>query len=60
MKKILAFIFFIVVLFGTWWLFFKKKSDVVKIKEQPIAVHTHSGDFNKSVNTAMNSYFDMK
>ena len=60
MKKILPIVLLIVVVFGVWWLFFKKKSDVVKIKEQPIAVHTHSGEFNKSVNTAMNGYFDMK
>ena len=60
MKKFLAVIFLLAAVFGIWWIFFKDKSEVVNIKEEPIAVHTHSGEFNKSVNTVMNSYFDMK
>ena len=60
MKKFLAVVFLFAVIFGIWWLFFKPKSSVVKIKEEPISVQAHSGEFNNSVSTAMNSYFDMK
>jgi len=60
MKKFLAVVFLFVVIFCIWWLFFKHKSDVVNIKEEPISVHTHSGEFNESVNTVMNNYFGLK
>ena len=60
MKKFLAVIFLLAVVFGIWWIFFKDKPEVVNIKEEPIAVHTHSGEFNTSVSAAMNTYLDMK
>jgi hypothetical protein len=60
MKKFLAIVFLFAVIFGIWYLFFKNKSDVVNIKEEPISVHTHSGEFNTSVSAAINGYLDMK
>ena len=60
MKKFLAVVFLFAVILGIWWLFFKPKSSVVKIKEAPISVHTHSSEFNNSVAAAMNSYFNLK
>jgi hypothetical protein len=60
MKTLLGLILFVAVIFGVWWLFFKHRSDSPKIKEEPISVHAHSGEFNKSVTTAMDSYFDVK
>jgi len=60
MKKFLAVVFLFVTILGIWWLFFKQKSDVVRVKEKPISVQTHSDEFNKSIGTVMNGYFDLK
>ena len=59
MKKVLAIVFLIAVIYGIWWIFFKEK-DVVNTKEEPIKVVSHSSAFNASIAAAMNSYFDMK
>ena len=60
MKKILAVVFLLVVIFVVWWLFFKGKPESTDAKEEPITVHAHSEEFNNSVSTVMNNYFDLK
>ncbi|MEO6456012.1 MAG: DUF3347 domain-containing protein, partial [Ginsengibacter sp.] len=59
MKKLLAIIFLVAVIYGTWWLFFKDKNRV-NTKEEPIKVAGHSSAFNTGIDAALNSYFDMK
>src|SRR5205085_1565025 len=60
MKRFLTIVVILIMIFGVWWIFFKKKDNVVKIKEQPLTVHAHSTQFNSSVSAALNSYFDIK
>jgi hypothetical protein len=60
MKTLLAIVLLLTVIFGIWWFFSKKEDHIISTREQPISVHSHSSQFNNSVSTAMNSYFDMK
>ncbi len=60
MKKLLAIIFFIAVIFGIWYVFFKDKSEVSSISIEPIKVRSHSNEFNQSINAVLSGYFDMK
>lgn len=60
MKKVLAIVFLIAVIYCIWWLFFKDKNEVRNTKEEPIKTVRHSSAFNNSVTMAMNGYFDLK
>jgi hypothetical protein len=60
MKKLLAIIFLIAVIYGMWRLFYKDKDEVKAIKEGPIQVPRHSSAFNTSITAVMNSYFNLK
>ncbi len=60
MKKLLAIIFLVVVLFGIWWLFFNKKTGDNTPKQQALKVSVHSNEFNKSLVDAINSYAALK
>src|SRR4051812_17428457 len=60
MKKVLAIAFLIVVIYGTWWLFFKEKSTEKSAREEPMKVLNHSSEFNAGVEYIMKSYFAMK
>jgi Protein of unknown function (DUF3347) len=60
MKKLLAPIFLVVVTFGLWWLFFKKKSSHNSTKTEAMGIKKHTDLFNQSVTSAMNKYFDLK
>ena len=49
MRKLLAILFIAALVFGAWWIFFKAKSHNDGLKQQPLKVGKHSGEFNKSV-----------
>lgn len=59
-KKILVPVFLAVIAAGTWFLFFnKKKESVQDEKLQAITVSKHSETFNQSLETVMNSYYNL-
>ncbi len=60
MKKLLAVIFLIAVMFGVWYVFFKEKAEVPGTGLQSIKVRSHSVEFNQSINAVLSGYFDMK
>jgi len=60
MKRFLAILFLVIILFGAWYLFFKKDKKVAIPGPEPIAVKKHSEGFNKNVANMMNAYFNMK
>lgn len=60
MKKILAIVFLVVVLFGLW-KFFGNRTDgsSASDKLEPVRTSAHSGVFNQSVSNVVNSYLDL-
>lgn len=62
MKRVLAIVFLIAIVFFAWWLFFKGsgKKGNAEIKEGPVAVQKHSNLFNDRVTAAINSYMLLK
>jgi len=60
MKRLLAIIFLAVVLFGTYWLFFKKETHQSQPKQEAIKINKHSDEFNQSIADAVNGYLNMK
>ena len=60
MRKLFGFIFFVVLIFGAWWLFFKEKSHDSGPKQQPLKVAVHSGEFNKSIAMVVTQYLSLK
>ncbi len=60
MKKLLAIIFLALVLFGLWWLFFKKNSNRNSTKTEAIEIKKHTDQFNESIAAAMSTYLDLK
>jgi hypothetical protein len=60
MKKLLAIIFLVVVMVGLWWLFFKKNSSSNFTKTEAIEIKKHTDQFNQSVTSVMNKYFELK
>jgi hypothetical protein len=61
MKKFLAIIFLLAVLFGIWYFFFDKKVVTEEAKQESLNTNTkHSGGFNRSVTMAINKYLDVK
>ncbi|MBA2250570.1 MAG: DUF3347 domain-containing protein [Chitinophagaceae bacterium] len=60
MKKLLAIVFLVLVLYGTWWLFFKTKPVDNSPKQVALKVGIHSAIFNKSITDAVNGYMDMQ
>lgn len=60
MKRLLAVLFLLIIVFGAWYFFFKKDKKIVKTEPEPIAVKKHSDEFNKNVDNMMNAYFNMK
>lgn len=62
MKRFLAIVFLAVVLFGAWWLFFKKDNNKTgdEPKMQALTVKKHSDDFNQKVDNTISSYLEMK
>ena len=60
MKSLLAIIFLAAVLFGAWWLFFKKDTHETEPKQEAIKINKHSREFNQSISDAVNNYLSMK
>lgn len=60
MKRFLAILFLLIIVFGAWYLFFKKDKKEVKAEPVAITVKKHSEEFNKNVSNMMNAYFNMK
>lgn len=60
MKRFLAILFLLIIVFGAWYLFFKKDKKEVKAESVAITVKKHSEEFNKNVSNMMNAYFNMK
>ena len=60
MKKILAIVFLVVVLFGIWKIFGNRTDgNSVTDKLEPIRTLAHSGVFNQSLSNVVNSYLDL-
>ncbi|HXR85064.1 MAG TPA: DUF3347 domain-containing protein [Hanamia sp.] len=63
MKRVLAVVFLLIILFAAWFLFFKTDKTTANTgpaKETSIAVKKHSDVFNHKVTSMMNAYFEMK
>jgi hypothetical protein len=60
MKKISGLLVLAVIAFGVYWFAFKNKEGGSGPALQPLALKKHSEDFNKSVATAMDAYFEIK
>ncbi len=60
MKRILAIVFLLVIVFGVWWLFFKTDKTDVNETSNELVTKKHSDSLNKSVDATLKSYFDLK
>ncbi len=60
MRKLFVVIFFVALVIGIWWLFFKEKSHDSGPKQQPLKVGIHSGEFNKSIGAVVTQYLSLK
>ena len=64
MKRVLAIVFLLIIVFGAYWLFFKKDngySETNKTEEKTTqSLNKHSDVFNTGVNNTINSYLAMK
>lgn len=60
MKKLLAIVFLVLVLYGIWWWFFKDNSPDSSPKVEALKVSKHSHTFNQSINDVVKSYLDIK
>jgi hypothetical protein len=62
MKRILVLLVLLIAGFCVYWFMFRTKSSGVDEgpKQQPLTLKKHSLEFNQSVATAMNAYFEMK
>ena len=60
MKRIIAFLAIVVILFGIYWFFFKSSPHDSGPKQAPIALKKHTEHFNNSISTMMSAYYDIK
>lgn len=62
MKRVLAIVFLLVVLFAAWWLFFKTSESGGEDVDatQSISVKTYSPEFAAGLDKMLNSYFLLK
>ncbi len=60
MKRLLAIIFLAVILFGGYWLFFKKCTHSSGAKQGAIKIKKHSEEFNLSIKNIINEYLRMR
>jgi hypothetical protein len=60
MKKILIVLIVAAAAFVIYWFAFKSKDSNSGPAQQPLALKKHSQQFNKSVATAMDAYFEVK
>ncbi len=59
MKTIIRIVLLLVLGFGIYWFFIRKKSESGP-KQQPLAIKKHSQKFNVGINEVMNEYFAMQ
>ena len=60
MKRLLALVLIIALIFGAWWMFFRDKEHNSGLKQQPLKVGKHSSEFNQSVTDAITQYLSLK
>lgn len=60
MKKLLFLIILAIAGFGVYWFVFRSKGGDSGPRQQPLTLKKHSLEFNTSVATAMNAYFEMQ
>lgn len=60
MKRLLAIIFSVVIVFGAYWFFFKKDMHQSQPKQEAIKINKHSDVFNQSISNAVDGYLSMK
>jgi len=61
MKRVLAVVFLIIILFAAWFLFFKTKEVTTSTTAtESTGVKKHSDDFDKKVDNMMDAYIEMK
>ena len=60
MRRLFAIIFFVLLLFGIWWMFFKTESHDNGPKQEPLKVGKHSKEFNQSVSEVIAGYLSLK
>ena len=61
MKRILAIVFLLVIVFGAWWLFFKTDKPVNSGNtSDEVLVKKHSDSLDNSVDATLKSYFELK
>jgi len=58
MKKLLALLILVIAAFSIYWFVFRSKGGDDGPKQQPLTLKKHSLEFNTSVVTAMNAYFE--
>ena len=60
MRRLLALLFIIALVFGVWWMFFRDKEHNSGPKQQPLKVGKHSAEFNQSVSSVVTEYLSLK
>jgi hypothetical protein len=63
MKRVLAVVFLLIILFAAWFLFFKTdktSANTASAKESTPAVKKHSDAFNQKISNMMSAYIEMK
>jgi len=61
MKRVLAIVFLLIILFAAWFLFFKTdKTGNTATTKETTAVKTHTDQFDQKINHLMASYIEMK
>lgn len=60
MKKLMVFLIIIIAVFSIYWFKFRSHGGDDGPKQQPLTLKKHSLEFNTSVVTAMNAYFDIQ
>ena len=64
MKRVLAIVFFLIIVFGVWWLFFRTDKGVTESNsENSVTTQSakkHSDVFNSNIDKTINSYLVMK
>lgn len=60
MKKVIWLLAILVLIFSVYWFKFKPADRVEAAKTEPLKVLKHSIGFNKSIDSMMTAYFDLK
>jgi len=61
MKRVFLALIFLLLMFGVYWIFLKKKDNgPAAPKDAPIAIGARSAAFNNSLDSLLNNYFQLK